>query len=134
MLHLVLGVSGCGKSGYLLRQIRRRALEGKKSILIVPEQFTSSTEARIYEMMGDELSGFVTSYSFSSLAEAILERYGGAAIRTLTDAGRAVLVRRALQAMGPNLVYYSRHRRSTAFCERCAETLSELRRQLEKRS
>ena len=127
MLHLVLGVSGCGKSGYLLRQIRRRALEGKKSILIVPEQFTSSTEARIYEMMGDELSGFVTSYSFSSLAEAILERYGGAAIRTLTDAGRAVLVRRALQAMGPNLVYYSRHRRSTAFCERCAETLSELK-------
>ena len=127
MLHLILGVSGCGKSGYLLRQIRRRALEGKQSILIVPEQFTSSTEARIYEIMGDELSGFVTSYSFSSLAEAVLQQYGGAAIRTLTDAGRAVLVRRALQAMGPSLVYYSRHRRSTAFCARCAETLDELK-------
>ncbi len=127
MLHLVLGVSGSGKSGYLLKEIRRRALAGQKSILIVPEQFTSSTEGRIYEMLGDELSGFVTSYSFSSLAEEILQTYGGAAVQTLTDAGRAVLVRRALQAMGPNLVYYSRHRRSTAFCERCAETLDELK-------
>ncbi len=127
MLQLVMGISGSGKSGYLLKEIRRRALQGEKSILIVPEQFTSSTEARIYNMLGDELSGFVTSYSFSSLAEDILQTYGGVSVQTLTDAGRAVLVRRALQAMGPNLVYYSRHRRSTAFCERCAETLGELK-------
>ena len=127
MLQLVLGLSGSGKSGHLLKEIRRRALEGKHSILLVPEQFTSSTEGRIYEVLGDEYSGYVTSYSFTSLAQAVLERYGGSAIQTLTDAGRAVLVRRALQAMGPNLVYYSRHRRSTAFCERCAQTLDELK-------
>ncbi|MBU3805455.1 MAG: PD-(D/E)XK nuclease family protein [Candidatus Fournierella pullistercoris] len=127
MLQLVLGISGTGKSSYLLREIRRRAMQGQRSILVVPEQFTSSTEGRIYNVLGDELSGYVTSYSFSSMAEAILQQYGGAAVQTLTDAGRAVLVRRALQAMGPNLVYYRRHRRSTAFCERCAETLDELK-------
>ena len=93
----------------------------------MPEQFTSSTESRIYNTLGDELSGFAASYSFSSLAEKILATYGGAAVRTLTDAGRAVLVHRALEAMGDRLVYYSRHRRSTAFCEKCAETLDELK-------
>ena len=127
MLHLVLGVSGSGKSGHLLQTIRERALAGEKSVLIVPEQFTSSTEGRLYQLLGDELSGYVTSYSFTSLAEDILQAYGGAAVRTLTDAGRAVLVRRALQSMGPNLVYYSRHRRSAAFCEKCAETLDEFK-------
>ena len=127
MLQLVLGPSGTGKSSWLFERVRERAVRGEKSLVLVPEQFTSSTESRIYNTLGDELSGFATSYSFSSLAEKILATYGGAAVRTLTDAGRAVLVRRALEAMGDRLVYYSRHRRSTAFCEKCAETLDELK-------
>ncbi|WP_418668089.1 PD-(D/E)XK nuclease family protein [Allofournierella sp.] len=127
MLQLVLGPSGTGKSSWLFERVRERAVRGEKSLVLVPEQFTSSTESRIYNTLGDELSGFAASYSFSSLAEKILATYGGAAVRTLTDAGRAVLVRRALEAMGDRLVYYSRHRRSTAFCEKCAETLDELK-------
>lgn len=127
MLQLVLGPSGTGKSAWLFTRLRERAVQGLYSLLIVPEQFTSSTESRIYNTLGDELSGFVASYSFSSLAEKLLSIYGGAAVRTLTDAGRAVLVRRALESMGDTLVYYSRHRRSTAFCEKCAETLDELK-------
>ena len=127
MLQLVLGVSGSGKSSHLFNQIKRRAQQGRRSLLLVPEQFTSSTESRLYALLGDELSGYAASYSFSSLAEKLLGLYGGAAVRTLTDAGRAVLVRRALEAMGDRLHYYSRHRRSTAFCEKCAETLDELK-------
>ena len=127
MLQLVLGPSGSGKSGYLLGRIRERALAGQRSLLLVPEQFTSSTEGRIYALLGDEYSGRVESYSFTSLSEKLLNVYGGAAVRTLTDAGRAVLVRRALESMGDTVHYYSRHRRSTAFCEKCAETLDELK-------
>lgn len=65
----------------------------------MPEQFTSSTEGRIYRELGDELSVMVDSFSFTSLAERILSAEGGAAVRTLTDAGRAVLVRRALEQL-----------------------------------
>ncbi|HIZ29928.1 MAG TPA: PD-(D/E)XK nuclease family protein [Candidatus Fournierella merdipullorum] len=127
MLQLVLGPSGSGKSNYLLERIEERARAGQRSLLLVPEQFTSSTESRIYARLGDEYSGRVESYSFTSLAEKLLNLYGGAAVRTLTDAGRAVLVRRALESMGDAVHYYSRHRRSTAFCEKCAETLNELK-------
>lgn len=52
MLQLVLGPSGSGKSGYLLGRIRERALAGQRSLLLVPEQFTSSTEGRIYALWG----------------------------------------------------------------------------------
>ena len=95
MLKLVLGGSGSGKTTLLYARIKARAEAGQRSILLVPEQFTSSTEGRIYRELGDALSGMVDSYSFTSLAEHILSAEGGAAVQTLSDAGRAVLVRAA---------------------------------------
>ena len=121
MLKLVLGGSGSGKTTHLYAQLRARAEAGQPSILLVPEQFTSSTESRIYARLGDEYSGRVESYSFTSLSEKLLNVYGGAAVRTLTDAGRAVLVRRALEELQDNVHYYYRHRRSAAFCQMAAQ-------------
>ena len=69
MLKLVLGGSGSGKTTLLYARIKARAEAGQRSILLVPEQFTSSTEGRIYRELGDALSGMVDSYSFTSLAE-----------------------------------------------------------------
>ncbi len=127
MLKLVLGGSGSGKTTLLYSRIRARAEKGERSILLVPEQFTSSTEGRIYRELGDALSGMVESFSFTSLAEHILAAEGGAAVQTLSDAGRAVLVRRALEELQDNVHYYYRHRRSAAFCQMAAETIDELK-------
>ena len=79
MLTLILGPSGSGKSVRLREELRQRARSRQRSILIVPEQFTSSTEGALYHALGDELSAYVESYSFTSLAETLLRRYGGAA-------------------------------------------------------
>ena len=122
MLKLVLGGSGSGKTSWLYAQLSARAAAGKPSILLVPEQFTSSTEGRIYRELGDAGSGFVESFSFTSLAERILSEEGGAAIRTLTDAGRVTLVRRVLEELQDNVKFYYRHRRSAAFQSRTAAT------------
>ena len=127
MLKLVSGGSGSGKTTLLYEQIKARAEAGQRSILLVPEQFTSATEARIYRELGDALSGSVESFSFTSLAEKILSAEGGKAIQTLTDAGRAVLVRRALEELQDNVHYYYRHRRSAAFCQMASETIDELK-------
>ena len=127
MLKLILGGSGSGKTTLLYQRIGARAAAGEKSILLVPEQFTSSTEGRIYRELGDARSGLVESFSFTSLAEKILASEGGAAVQTLTDAGRAVLVRRALEELQDNVHYYYRHRRSAAFCQMAAETIDELK-------
>ena len=127
MLQLILGISGSGKSGRIMSEIKHRAENGQKSVLLVPEQFTSSTEKRIFNALGDALSGFVDSYSFSSLAEHILQTYGGAAIPTISDAGRAVLVRRAVESLGEQIQYYRRHRRNVTFCQMASETINELK-------
>ncbi len=127
MLKLVLGGSGSGKTTLLYSRIKARAEQGRRSILLVPEQFTSSTEGRIYRELGDALSGMVESFSFTSLAERILSAEGGAAVQTLSDAGRAVLVRRALEELQDHVRYYYRHRRSAAFCQMAAQTIDELK-------
>ena len=127
MLKLVLGGSGSGKTSWLYARLAERAARGTYSILLVPEQFTSSTEGRIYRELGDEGSGYVESFSFTSLAERILSEEGGEAIQTLTDAGRVTLVRRALEELQDNVHYYYRHRHSAAFCQLAAETIDELK-------
>ena len=99
MLTFILGPSGSGKSRRMLAELRTRAENGQRSLLIVPEQFTSSTEGTLYHILGDSLSAYVESYSFTSLAEALLRRYGGAAVETLSEAGRALLVRRAAEPL-----------------------------------
>ena len=111
----------------MLSELRARAERGEHSLLIVPEQFTSSTEGVLYRTLGDSLSAYVESYSFTSLSEALLRRYGGAAVPTLTEAGRALLLRRAADSLLDKVVYYSRQRRSAAFCEKAAQTISELK-------
>ena len=127
MLNFILGPSGSGKSYQMLAELRARAERGERSILIVPEQFTSSTEGQLYRTLGDSLSAYVESYSFTSLAETLLRRYGGAAVPTLTEAGRALLLRRATDSLLDKVVYYNRQRRSAAFCEKAAQTINELK-------
>lgn len=48
-------------------------------------------------------------------------------MQTLSDAGRAVLVRRALEELQDHVHYYYRHRRSAAFCQMAAQTIDELK-------
>ena len=49
-------------------------------------------------------------------------------MQTLSDAGRAVLVRRALEELQDHVHYYYRHRRSAAFCQMAAQTIDELKK------
>ncbi len=127
MLRLICGLSGTGKTTFILNEIKERALLGRHSLLIVPEQFSSSAETGVFAVLGDRLSTYAGVFSFTSYAERLLKIYGGTAITTLTDAGRVVLVRRALEALGDEIKTYRRHRRSTGFCMMCADAITELK-------
>ncbi|MFV0412474.1 MAG: PD-(D/E)XK nuclease family protein [Oscillospiraceae bacterium] len=127
MLQLVLGIAGTGKTTHILQQMKRRAEEGLPSIFLVPEQFSSSAEMLVYQTLGDAQSALVQVASFRTLAERMLKAGGGLQVPVLTDAARAVFVRRAMDALGPEVHTFARQRRNTAFCAMCADTLSELK-------
>lgn len=127
MLRLILGISGTGKTGRVLAEMKVRAAARRRSILLVPEQFSSSAETMVYRALGDAFSAYAEVYSFTSFAELALKTFGGAAAKTLTDAARAVAVRRAMDTLGDELQAYRRHRRSTGFCSMCADAIKELK-------
>lgn len=127
MLRLILGVCGTGKTQTIYTALRERSAKGQKSLLLVPEQFTSSAEAMVYKALGDAQSAFVTVTSFTGYAERILKQCGGVAVQTLSDAGRVVYVRRALDALSQELCRYQKQRRSFAFCTMCADMIRELK-------
>ena len=127
MLRLILGISGTGKTGRVLAEMKVRAAARRRSILLVPEQFSSSAETMVYRSLGDAFSACAEVYSFTSFAELVLKTFGGAAVKTLTDAARAVAVRRAMDTLGDELQAYRRHRRSTGLCSMCADAIKELK-------
>ncbi len=127
MLHLILGISGTGKTGFVMAEMKARAAAHKKSILLVPEQFSSSAETMVYRTLGDALGAYVSVYSFTSYGEYVLRLFGGAAAKTLTDAARAVAVRRAMDTLGDELHIYGGHRHNTGFCSMCADAIKELK-------
>lgn len=127
MLRLVLGIAGTGKTTEMLAMLKSRAQAGRPGMLLVPEQFSSSTEGMAYHALGDALSGQVEILSFRTLAQRILRQSGAGGLPVLDDAARVVYVRRALNGVGEQLRAFSRQRRSAAFCSLCAQTLSELK-------
>ncbi len=127
MLQLLLGIAGTGKTTWILSEMQKRAARGAASLLLVPEQFSSSAETLVLEALGDAGSAFVEVLSFRTLAERILRAEGGDSLRILSDAGRAVLVKQALAQAGGGLRRLGRARRDTAFCNLCAQTLAELK-------
>ena len=106
VLQLILGLSGTGKTGRVVTEMKVRAAAGLSSILLVPEQFSSSAETMVYKALGDRLSAYAEVYSFTSFAEYLLKTFGGVAVPTLTDAARAVAVRRAMDALGEEVKLY----------------------------
>lgn len=127
MLNLVFGISGTGKTSYLLKLMQERAENKQTSIYLVPEQFSSSAEMLVYKTMGDAQSGYVEVVSFRTMAERILKMGGGLTIPVLTEAGRTIFVRRVLDSLGDETGTFAKHKRNHAFCNMCANTLEELK-------
>ncbi len=126
MLQLILGIAGTGKTTWILQQMQERAKLSKYSILLVPEQFSSSAETLVLEELGDAQSAFVDVLSFRTLADRLL-RGADENLHLLSDAGRAVCVKRALKTAQGKLKRLARSKQDTAFCNLCAQTIAELK-------
>ena len=48
MLQLIIGTAGTGKSQLIKQNILDNAAKGRKSVLIVPEQFSKTAETEIF--------------------------------------------------------------------------------------
>lgn len=107
MLRLIIGRARSGKTSYIKNIIAQRVREEKKVTLIVPEQFSLESEKAVIEMLGNKRAAEVRLYSFSSLSQSILDKYGKKRKPYITDSAKCVVMSMALEALGEQLDIFS---------------------------
>ncbi|MEG1205614.1 MAG: PD-(D/E)XK nuclease family protein [Angelakisella sp.] len=127
MFQLVLGRSGSGKTMLLCDRAAASARQGKKVLMLVPEQFSFETEKRMLSTLCGKSSLNLTVLSFSRLCENIFRTYGGLAGKRLDDKSRLVLMKLAIQEMSDTLELYGRQSRRTDFLTTMLQTVEELK-------
>ncbi len=78
MLHCILGGCGSGKSTRLMEQLRESLTAGRRTIIIVPEQFSFEAEKKLYGYLGAQLFNRLHTCSFVTLSRDILQECSGA--------------------------------------------------------
>ena len=98
-LHLWIGPAGSGKTFRCLAALRQCERDGRRALLLVPEQFTYAADRLL---LGDpDLPGtrFVRVLSFRRLAQLAAERLPQT--RVVTEEGRRLLLRRIVHGTAP---------------------------------
>lgn len=109
MLNLILSRVGGGKTSYITKVISDLLHEGNKKItLIVPEQFSYTTEKSMLTQVGAKAMADIDVLSFTSLAEMLVGKPALHERRRLDDSAKAVLMSIALDSVKDKLRLYGK--------------------------
>ena len=128
MLKLVLGTAGTGKSTYVKNQIQQLAQQGKKCMLIVPEQFSKTGEAEIFSSIHKAQLYLVKVYSFTSLLRDAQSQMPILNKLPLTQAGKTVMAQTSINAVHHNLKGYKSQRQNMQFAYMLTEIFDDFKR------
>ncbi len=103
---LILGRTGCGKTGYMAKEIAKRIDGGQENItLLVPDQYTVASEGYFLRQLGEKRFRRLNVTTVKSLARTKFAQYG-LAPAFLGEGGKTVLLKKALDAVSPQLRHY----------------------------
>ena len=127
-LQLILGSSGTGKSHYLYHHIIQDSIKNPKTnyMVIVPEQFTMSTQKDFVAMHPNGGIMNIDILSFMRLAYRIFEEVGGENRPVLEDTGKTLVLRRVLEEKKEELCYFKGNIKKYGFVDEIKSLLSEL--------
>lgn len=128
MLQLILGRAGSGKTEYVFSSINELVKNGEKNILLItPEQFSFAAEKRLLKMLGESNVNAVENSSFSHLCNEIKRTHGGDALPVLSKGGKAIMMKKAIDAIQDSLVLYNKNCDSSAFINSVIKIYDEMK-------
>lgn len=126
MLNLVLGRSGSGKTEYVRDLLGQEAKLGNdKLLLIVPEQFSYSSERALLEKYGSIDAQRIEVLSFSRLVDFVNRNVGGINGVKLDDSDKVILMTHALSGIQDSLEFYNLQADKTYFARDLIRLYSE---------
>ena len=98
-LSLIYGSSGSGKSMGLYNRIIKESMENKDKnfLIIVPEQYTMSTQRQMVSMHPNKCIMNIDVLSFNRLAYRVFEEIGAAVHTVLDDTGKSLVIRKLVE-------------------------------------
>ncbi len=127
-LQLILGSSGAGKSYYLYQHIIEASMKDEKTnfLVIVPEQFTMSTQKDFVKMHPNKGIMNIDVLSFLRLSYRIFDEVGGEDRPVLEDTGKTLVLRKVLEEKKEELVFFRGNIKKPGFVDEIKSLLSEL--------
>ena len=107
MVQLILSPSGWGKTTFIYNSIKRDVSDGKKVMLIVPDQEAVSAEASCADITSDIASTELYVCSFSRLCNDAFRKYGGIAYNYTDKTTGRLLLYTASRSISEYLKVYS---------------------------
>lgn len=126
-IQFILGGSGSGKSEYLYRMITKQAMEhpNKNYLVIVPEQFTLSTQQKLVSLSPNGAIMNIDILSFKRLAYRVFDDMGMSDLAVLEETGKNLLLRRIAQEEDANLTVLKNNMSRMGYVEQLKSLISE---------
>lgn len=103
MIRLIIAEAAENASAYLYKKIEERLDEGKKSILIVPEQYTLETDINFLKAVKYKAVMDAKVLSFSSFASFFMDNFTEGKLEFLNKEGKVLLLTNILQDLKDDL-------------------------------
>ena len=127
MLKFIFGRPASGKTYNVLKMIKESVADGRRVILIVPEQFSFESEKEVLHSVGDSAALNVSVMSFTRLFDEVGRNIGGSASEVLADRDKIIFMHRALAETVSECPSWTRYSGSVKFAKTMVDTVNELK-------
>ena len=107
MIRLIISKEAREASLYLYKKIEERLEQGKKSILIVPEQYTLETDINFLRSVKYKAVMDAKVLSFSSFSSFFMDNFNEGKLEFLNKEGKVLLLTNILQDLKDDLDLFS---------------------------
>lgn len=114
MLQVITGKAGTGKTALLMQMIADEMNKGKRSILVVPEQYSHQAERELCGLCGSKVSLYAEVLTFTGLARWVDRQLGSGEPVTLDKGGQLLCMALAVDMVYSQLRVYGGARKRAA--------------------
>lgn len=131
MTEFIIGASGTGKTTEMFKRIKECA--GKERIVLVPEQFSTEFDKKLYFYIGAKEFNSLLSLTFSSLARQLFQLYGEPDRKGeyADDMARLILIYRAVNGARSNpeqLKFFAKSSSYPGFAEDALKLIGDMKK------
>lgn len=127
MLNFIIGRKNSGKTTTAHKILGEKAEEGRKTMLIVPRQYTFESDRGILSLLGPKLASDVEVSSFTRLAHIVLSSYGGIKKPVASGAARLIYMSLAVESISDRLRVFAKHKNDIALSVKLLSFVDEMK-------